>query len=287
MPFQSPPTVGAAGITEGLAALGVRAGDVLLLHGALSSLGRVDGGAPAVVEAILSRLGPGGTLLAPTLPDIHQPFSPETSPSTVGRLSEVVRQWPGAVRSRHPTHAVSAIGAQARTLTAGHEETLPCGPDSPYGKLASVGGLVLLLGVDQDRNTTWHAAETIAGVPYLCTLRVRTLQADGTIKDQTLGRSPAGHRAFIELDRPLREAGLLRIGRVGQAVARLMRADEILEWGVKRLGHDPAAFLCGKPRCVFCQWARATIRGQAGQIDWAERTGRWGCADPRCEVCVV
>jgi aminoglycoside 3-N-acetyltransferase len=287
MPLQSPPAVRAADLIQGLAALGIHQGDVLLLHSALSSLGRVEGGAPALVEAILRLLGPDGTLLVPTLPDLSQPFSPETSPSTVGRLTEVVRQWPGAVRSRHPTHAISAVGAQARYLTEGHDQTLPCGLASPYGKLGALRGWVLLLGVDQDRNTTWHAAETIADVPYLLTLTVRVAQADGSVREQRLPKSPSGHRAFIELDRGLREAGLLQIGRVGQAVARLMRADQMLNWGIDRLRADPAAFLCAKPRCVFCQWARAVVRGDAGQVDWGERSSRWGCANPRCEVCVV
>jgi aminoglycoside N3'-acetyltransferase len=287
MPLSSPPEVRPADLIQVLGALGIRPGDVLLLHSALSSLGRVRGGAPALVEALLSLLGSEGTLVVPTLPDLHQPFAPETSPSTVGRLTEVVRQWPGAVRSRHPTHAVSAIGAQAGYLTAGHERTLPCGPDSPYGKVAALRGWVLLLGVDQDRNTTWHAAETIADVPYLRTLTVRVVQTNGAVKEVTLPKSPCGHRAFIELDRPLREAGLLHMGRVGQAVARLIRAEQMLAWGVARLRDDPAAFLCSKPRCVFCQWARATLRGDAAQVDWAERTSRWGCADPGCEVCVA
>jgi aminoglycoside 3-N-acetyltransferase len=287
MPLPSPQIVHKVDIVQGLAALGIGAGDALLLHSALSSLGRVEGGAPTVVEAFLDVLGPTGTLVVPTLPDGTQPFAPETSPSMVGLLTEVVRQWPGAVRSRHPTHAVAAIGAQARYLTDGHELTLPCGPDSPYGKLGALRGWVLLLGVDQDRNTTWHTAETIADVAYLQTMTVQVAQADGSVRSVALPKSPGGHRAFIGLDRPLREAGLLKLGRVGLAVARRLRADEMIAWGVERLRADPGAFLCAKPGCVFCQWARARLRGEATRIDWAERSRRWGCGDAHCEVCSV
>lgn len=283
----SPPVVRKSDLVQGLANLGVRPGDVLMLHSALSSLGQVEGGATAVVEAILGWLGPEGTLMVPTLTDVAQPFSAESSPSTVGQVTEVVRQWPGAMRSRHPTHAVAAVGAQARYLTAGHERTLPCGLDSPYGRLGTLRAWVLLLGVDQDRNTTWHTAETTAEVAYLRTLTVRVQEPSGGIQEVTLPKSPWGHRAFIGLDRPMREAGLLRIGRVGGAVARLMRADEMLAWGGERLRADPAAFLCAKPRCVFCQWARAVLRSEAAQVDWADRSNRWGCANPSCEVCVV
>jgi aminoglycoside 3-N-acetyltransferase len=287
MLLPSPPVVRKTDVVQGLADLGIRSGDVLMLHSALSSLGHVDGGAPAVVEAILGWLGPEGTLVVPTLTDVTQLFSPETSPSTVGQLTEVVRQWPGAVRSRHPSHAVAAIGPRAHELAAGHERTLPCGLDSPYGQLGQLRGWVMLLGVDQDRNTTWHTAETVADLPYLRTVTVRVLQANGSIEEMKLPKSPWGHRAFIGLDRPLREAGLLRIGRVGRAVARLMRADAMLAWGHARLREDPAAFLCAKPRCVFCQWARAVLRHEAAQADWSDRSAHWGCANPHCEVCVV
>jgi aminoglycoside 3-N-acetyltransferase len=287
MPLPLAAVVRKADLVQGLAALGIGAGDTLLLHSALSSLGQVEGGAPTVVEAFLAVLGPAGTLVVPTLPDVSKPFAAESSPSAVGQLTEAVRQWRGAVRSRHPTHAVAAIGAQARHLTDGHELTLPCGHDSPYGKLGGLRGWVLLLGVDQDRNTTWHVAETIADVAYLQTMTVQIAQADGSVREATLPKSPWGHRAFIGLDRRLRETGLVRVGRVGSAVARLMRADEMIAWGVERLREDPAAFLCAKPRCVFCQWARAVIRGEAARIDWAERSRHDGCGDVHCEVCSV
>jgi aminoglycoside 3-N-acetyltransferase len=287
MPLQTAPAIRGEAVAQGLAALGVRAGDVLMLHGALSSLGWVEGGAPAVIEALLGLLGPQGTLAVPTLTDITRPFSVEGSPSTVGQLTEVVRRWPGAVRSRHPTHAVAAVGGRAPELTAGHEHTLSCAADSPYGRVAAWGGWVLLLGVDQDRNTTWHVAETIADVPYLCTLSVRIEEPGGNVREVSLPKWPRGHREFIGLDRPLRQAGLLRAGRVGPAVARLMPAGEMVAWGVARLRQDPAAFLCGKPTCVFCQWARAILRGNAGDVDWADRSHHWGCRNPDCEVCVV
>ncbi len=287
MALSPPPVVRRADIVQGLEALGIAAGDTVFLHSALSSLGLVEGGASSVVEAFLGVLGPTGTLVVPTLPDATKPFAVESSPSTVGQLTEVVRRWPGAVRSRHPTHAVATIGAQARYLTDGHESTLPCGANSPYGKLGTLRGWVLLLGVDQDRSTTWHAAETIVDVPYLLTMTVQIVQADGSVREATLPKSPGGHRAFIGLDRRLREDGVLKVGRVGEAVARLMRADEMIAWGIERLREDPAAFLCAKPRCVFCQWARAVLRGEVTHVDWAERSRHDGCGDVHCEVCSV
>lgn len=291
MPLSPPPEITPAAIATGLMDLGVRPGDALLLHSALSSLGRLAGGAPALVGTLLDVLSPAGTLMVPTLTDVHQPFSVEASPSTVGRVSEVVRLWPGARRSRHPTHSVAALGAQAQFLTEGHEHASPCGPDSPYGRLGRLGGWVLLLGVDQDRNTTWHVAETVADAAYLRTLTVPVGQPDGSVQSVALPKSPWGHREFIRWDRPLREAGLLRLGWIGSAAVRLMRSDALVAFGVERLRADPAAFLCTKPGCVFCQWARARLRMTAGRhgpaVDWAEFSRQRGCGAPGCEVCSV
>ena len=272
-------------ISEALAELGIRSGDSILVHSSLSSIGRVVGGAEAVIQGMMDLVGPQGTLLMPVMPDTTVPFSPESSPSVVGRVTETMRRMPGVVRSNHPTHSVAAWGARAVDLTAGHDKSRPCGLDSPYGKLCAVPGWVLLLGVDQDRNTSWHLAEDVADVPYLTTKTALVAYPGGEAAPFRMERSPGGHREFIKWDRRLYEAGVMRIGRVGQAEARLMRADRLLEFGLQRLQEDPAAFLCDKPRCVYCLWARARIEQTADERSWANVSEQWGCGDPRCVVC--
>ena len=284
----SRPEINSADISNALGRLGIGSGDSLIVHSSLSSMGKVIGGAETVIQAILELIGPEGTLVMPTLNDITVPFSPESSPSVVGSVTEILRKMPGAIRSRHPTHSVVAFGAKAHHLTANHEDTTPCGPDSPYGKLCAMRGWVLLLGVDQDRNTTWHVAEDIADVPYGRALSVKVVDAHETADSLTrIEKSPYGHREFIEWDRCLYEMGLMKIGQVGRAVARLMRADQLVDFGLLRLQEDPAAFLCEKPRCIYCLWARSKIRQAANERSWAHVSKQWGCGDPNCEVCNV
>ena len=62
------PRVTTADLVRDLRALGLRAGDVVLVHSAMSRIGYVDGGAPAVVQAFMDVLGPEGTLAVPTFP---------------------------------------------------------------------------------------------------------------------------------------------------------------------------------------------------------------------------
>ena len=54
-------------ITKDLRSLGVKAGDVLLVHSSLSSMGHVEGGAETVIAALRAVLGEEGTLMLPTL----------------------------------------------------------------------------------------------------------------------------------------------------------------------------------------------------------------------------
>jgi aminoglycoside 3-N-acetyltransferase len=282
------PEINATDVSNSLARLGIGSGDAVIVHGSLGSMGKVSGGAEAVIQGILELIGPEGTLVMPTLTDITLPYSPESSPSTAGKLTEVLRKMPGAIRSRHPTHSVAAIGAQAQYVTASHENTTPCGLDSPYGKLCDMHGWVLLLGVDQDRNTAWHVAEDVADVPYSRDLMVKVVEADGTVNRLVkINKFPYGHREFIKWDPWLYEMGLMKVGQVGQAVARLMRADHLLDFALRRLQEDQAAFLCEKPRCIYCLWARSTIDQADSRHDWAALSDRWGCGDPNCEVCNI
>lgn len=285
------PAVTGAQVTECLAGLGVKRGDALIFHCALSSIGRLEGGAEALIEAFLAAVGPEGTLMAPVMPDMFAPIDLLDSPSTLGRVAEALRLWPGALRSMHPTHSVAALGQSADRLVAGHEDCTPCGPGSPYEKLAQLGGWVLLFGVDQDRNTSLHTAEDLADMPYLREVQVEVRTPDGRGRKVRVPKFPQGHREFIGIDPLLRRDGLVRIGQVGNAVVRLMPARELLEWAVRLLRRDPMAFLCRKPRCVSCRWAEARVRAARGEpvepVDWDARSRRWGCEDVRCEVCYV
>ena len=81
------------------------------------SLGGVLGGPRTVVEALLEAVGQQGTLVVPTFTHSGTThFDPRSSPSLNGAITEAARAHPRAVRSWHPTHAVTAIGPSAADL---------------------------------------------------------------------------------------------------------------------------------------------------------------------------
>lgn len=77
-------------LTHELRDLGVKQGDVLLVHSSLSALGWVNGGAEAVVLAFLDAIGDNGTLAVPTFSSANSDLAEwenRPCPSSGGRPS--------------------------------------------------------------------------------------------------------------------------------------------------------------------------------------------------------
>jgi aminoglycoside 3-N-acetyltransferase len=246
-------------IARDLRSLGLARGHIVLVHSSLSAIGEVEGGAAAVIEALLEVVGDTGTVMMPAM--ARGIFDVEKSPSTVGAITEAFRHWPGARRSFHPTHSVAAVGPHAEYLTQGHLECeRAIGPGTPFAKLVELGGYVLLLGCDQDRNTLLHYAEDLADLPYLTEHSAQYVDEEGRLQTKVMPRYPGPHRDFIGLDRMFREAGVMRIGKVGRAVCRLMKARESIDLLLGAIARDPAAVLCDNPACADCVTQRAAIK---------------------------
>jgi aminoglycoside 3-N-acetyltransferase len=242
-------------ITAGLRALGLDTGHQVLVHSSLSSFGYVEGGADAVIDALLDTVGPGGTVLVPTLtgsealsPQNPPVFDPLHTPCWTGRIPETFRQRPGAVRSLHPTHSVAAIGADAQALTADHIDSLtPCDNLSPYAKLAQSGtGYILLIGVDHQSNTTMHHVEELAGVPYHMQpglARARILVDGREIVRHIMLHAYGSPRRFNVMEPLYLERGIQRSAHIGQAAIRLIHARRMVDITLQALRAN-ARLLC-------------------------------------------
>lgn len=229
-------------IVAGLREIGLRRGDLVQVHSSLSALGYVEGGAEAVVAALLATIGPEGTLMVPTFnhmaraafDDDREIFDPRTTRSISGAITEVVRRRPDAFRSLHPTHPYAAIGPQARWLTAEHLELKTFDDRSPLGKLSAVGGKIVLLGVGMNCNTAAHIAETKANAPCLGYRRNRRLVRleDGRVVAAwgVVWRGEGSCRIeWQAIEGEMRRRGLIRDTRIGQAHVMLMRGRDMLD----------------------------------------------------------
>ena len=248
-----------ADILAGLRQMGLSSGDKLLVHSSLGAIGKVDGGADTVIDALLEAVGPDGLVVVPTFA-CEPPFDRKSSATPLGAVSDRLWRRPDAARSLHPTHSVAAIGKGADDLIRGHEKAPTAyGEGTPYYELARKGGKILLLGLDQDRNTTLHAAEAITVPSYLKTVEASYVD-DGEPVSISSPAMAGPHRDFIGLDKLFSAAGIMKIGRVGSAVCRLIEAGPMLDIAVEALSTDPAAVLCDNPRCADCLMQREKIR---------------------------
>ncbi len=258
-------------IADGLRRLGLGAGDVVFFHSSLKSLGRVDGGAEAVVDAFLDVVGADGLLIAPTLSwcfasygPRRAPFDADETPSRVGAISEALRRRPNAYRSAHPTHSIAGIGRRAHELVAGHDNTSTFGKEGPYRRYVDWGAKILFLGVTNTCNTTLHAIEDWLDMPYLEDERAIVKGSDGGTRVIAVTKSPSGHRDFYQegskVELLLRSQDLMRAGKVGAADSFWMPSQEMVATVVKGIQQEPTLLLCDDERCEFCTKHRqATI----------------------------
>ncbi|NGM70635.1 AAC(3) family N-acetyltransferase [Natronolimnobius sp. AArcel1] len=253
-------TVTEAELRGGLRALGLRSGDRVIVHSSLRSLGWVDGGAETVVDALCNVVGADGTVLMPTFTsgnDGH-PFDRKTTPSETGRITEELRTREEAIRSAHPTHSVTALGASAELLTRDHELLNSLGPGSPMHRLLEDGGSILLLGVDHTSNSSVHIAERLADLPYRDQTRTVTV-ADGDESRTVTTNAVHCSYGFDAVEVIARRAGLLTDGLIGEAHVQLMSGHALLSELVDALEIVPNLLLCADPGCGRCEYARERL----------------------------
>jgi aminoglycoside 3-N-acetyltransferase len=166
--------------------IGVRGGDVLMVHASIRAVGAVTGGVNVIVQALLDAIGPAGTLVAYV---DYEPFYSESDELEVpvfdkqiahaardhGVLHETIRTWPGALRSDHPDAGVVAVGALAEWITADHPFQYGYGEGSPFDKVVQASCRVLMLGAPLDTITLLHYAEHKARIPDKRIRRYRRL----------------------------------------------------------------------------------------------------------------
>lgn len=245
-------------VARQLEELGVERGGVLLVHTSFRHVRPVAGGPSGLIEALRVALGPEGTLVMPAMTDGESVFDPRSTPTMdMGITAETFRQMDGVLRSMHPSGSFAAAGPHAERICAPQPLAPPHGRDSPPGRVRDLDGRVLLLGVTHGESTMLHVAEDVAQVPYAieypCVVGV---DAEGTPITKMIAETDHCCRGFARMDEWLGAQGLQREGEVGNAVAKLARARDVVDVAVARLTEDPLVFLCPpSARCEECDRA--------------------------------
>jgi aminoglycoside 3-N-acetyltransferase len=236
-----------------LKALGVQRGTLLMVHSSLSALGKVEGGAQTVIDALKKAVGSAGTLLMPALTYENvtraQPiFDLRRTPVCVGTIPECFRKEKDTFRSMHPTHSICASGPAARALTAGHvKDRTPVGANSPLRLLAQRGGKILMLGCGLEPDTSMHGVEELVRPPYLFekTPTVYTLIGeDGNEREAAYTAHDFAHteQRYDRVEQLL-NAEELQHGKVLQAECWLIDAAALWKKAEQKLREDPLWFV--------------------------------------------
>lgn len=161
-------------IAKALNTMGINDGDCVLAHTSVRSFGIRNMSPKFIVDALVVAAGKSGTVIIPalsyaTVTAADPVFDCRSTPSCVGALPEFFRtNYPGCVRSVHPTHSCCACGAKKDEFTAGHYlDRTPCGSHSPFRILAENNGKIVFFGCGTRPNTSMHAIEELYAPDYL------------------------------------------------------------------------------------------------------------------------
>jgi len=245
-------------IKRGLKQLGLKRGDVVGVHSSLSSFGYVEGGADAVIDALLETVGEEGTIVMPTYStnrkDVERtqreaelgvtwkakilPYDPQETPCWTGRIPETFRKRKGAARSTDPTHSLASIGPKANRLIQG------------WSRLLEEDGCILLLGVGLNCCSAMHLAEKHVQLPSHILEKIeppyellKKYGANLGWPEWDIGYGP--YPNFGKMEEPCKEYGIMKAVTIGETQVKMLRLRKLIELYVEYLRKDPNVFYSG------------------------------------------
>lgn len=287
-----------AGAVAALKACGIEDGDVLLVHSALRPFGRVEGGAATIAAALVDAVGPRGTVVAPAFTFRHEAvddplIDPLGDRSEMGAISEALRTTPGALRSTAYRHSVSAVGAEAATVTATDPLLSVFDLRSTFGRLLALDARIVLLGLTYVSCTSFHFGEYLVQIPdrHVVERHVRVRDADGTVSRTTLldyqprptddGREYEHEHDFDKAGARLESLGKVGVGAIGNAVVRVFAMRDLIHLLVDNYGLEPDIFYLD-PAAGPTRLADGVQVSTGDLLDGAGRLVEtfWSCLDP-------
>ncbi|MCZ2127877.1 MAG: AAC(3) family N-acetyltransferase [Anaerolineales bacterium] len=146
-------------LLDGFGQIGIKNGDTLTVHTSYKSLGGVEGGADAVIDALVELAGKDGTLLFPNFnfqswTETHY-FDVKETPSKMGAITEIARLRPNALRTPHPIYSFAVIGARAEEF-AKADDAEAYGPNSAFALFHKINGTIVSIGLDFNSTFSMH-----------------------------------------------------------------------------------------------------------------------------------
>ena len=254
-----------ADLIRHIQALGICSTDTVMVHTSLKSLGIIDPEGKTSAEVYIDALREvlrDGLLLIPThtwatvREDGHE-FDVRRSLPCIGAVPTVAVRLASesydagdktCLRSLHPTHSVVAFGARAEEYLADDRFAVtPAPARGAFGKLCEENAKILLVGVNQGRNTFFHAVDEYLDIPNrLCAspISVSVRDYDGTVIPRSVTRhSHSMSDYFMNYEAYLEQTGAVTFGRIGDALVRICDAGKCTQ-AIARLWKHADHDLC-------------------------------------------
>jgi len=265
-----PPVVTRQTIIDGLRVIGIKAGDLVMVHSSLSQFGTVEGGPDAVIDALMEVVTPAGVLAMPAFSnsvddsEIKPAFDPASTTAFTGIISNTFWRRSGVLRNAQPTHSLAAWGSRADEFlkTDNLDDTFDW--NGPWGRLYRWDGKIINFGETMGATTYMHALEAWF-LGYLSRAYARIKDGEGE-KQVCIHNYPDGCRGgWYGLRRTaayfqrLQSKGLYRETKIGNAAALTIRVRDMTRELHSLFQEDPAVFL-HKKGCLFCAQRRAQLK---------------------------
>ena len=236
-----------AALEDALRALGIQAGDSLLVHSGFHRASGFRGTPSDVVESLLNVVGKDGHLLMMSIPyggssqkyaETDPLFDPARTPSAVGLISEVFRRRSGVRRSLNPLHPVLAYGPLADWLVGDHEKCAhSCGKGSPFERFLQLRGKFLFYDASFRSLTFMHYVEDLfqdkspVALYHSTPAVVRVKDPAGRelkVRQFFFSEASRKRRNFAPVERALRSQGQLRSARLGNTRLLTVSAQDVV-----------------------------------------------------------
>ena len=216
--------------------------DTVIMHTSLRAIGKIDGGAEALLDWLIEYFAPEGGLFCVPTHTWHLMLSElptldlNLAESCCGAFTKIAAEHPFGVRSPHPTHSMVVFGKRREEYIECERNSVTMAPPTGcYGKLYEEKGKILLVGVGQDKNTYLHSVEERLGVPNRNdknTVKTSIKHKDGRVEERNIYQLLAEGIEDVSYQYPnyepaFRYFGAITDGYIGNARTQLCDAVKI------------------------------------------------------------
>lgn len=254
-----------------LEALQIPRDRVVLMHSSLRLIGKIEGGAATLLDALIEHFtGAGGLFCVPshTWGNLDKEITLDMNDckTCLGAFSDFAVADGRGIRSENPTHSMVVFGDREKAAKFVEGEiNLPSGtaPDSCYGKIHDMGGYILLVGVSQNKNTYLHTVDEMLNVPNRVDPNltdVKIKRTNGEIVTSRIALPYTDYTGdislrFVKYETAFRYRGAITDGKLGNAPvqacdARIMK--ETVELITSRSTYDPLSDEQPIPTTWYC-----------------------------------